>query len=334
MGDHPGRGKVFGIGLNRTGTTSLTKALDILGFRVIHFPFDEITQQEVYRFSRSSSQKMKLSLLESHDGITDTVACYLYQALDHAYPGSRFILTVRDKQSWLESCEHLLEELLRPLYDVNANARYTEYHRFIHTQVYGIPHFDRAIFSQAFDAYHSEAERYFRTKSSQLLVLDICGGEGWDRLAPFLGKPIPEAPFPFENRRNKVPAVDLPGPNSEERWSAASLNEIEAYLNAFRNRDIDSCVEFFEDNAVLTFQGRHYRGRNAIRQWHQDRLDSGVELVDIRTVSTVDDSIVVDGIVSARILVPWKVKIHGQLIVEFGESRIQTLQFAGGRLVR
>ena len=33
----------------------------------------------------------------------------------------------------------------------------------------------------------------------RLLVMDIIAGDGWDKLCPFLGKPVPEAAFPHRN---------------------------------------------------------------------------------------------------------------------------------------
>ena len=33
-----------------------------------------------------------------------------------------------------------------------------------------------------------------------LLVMDICAGEGWDKLCSFLGAPIPSTPFPNTNK--------------------------------------------------------------------------------------------------------------------------------------
>jgi hypothetical protein len=32
-----------------------------------------------------------------------------------------------------------------------------------------------------------------------LLVMDICGGEGWEKLCPFLNQPTPEVAFPRRN---------------------------------------------------------------------------------------------------------------------------------------
>jgi hypothetical protein len=37
----------------------------------------------------------------------------------------------------------------------------------------------------------------------RLLVIDICAREGWETLCPFVGKPIPDAPFPHVNRSRK-----------------------------------------------------------------------------------------------------------------------------------
>ena len=35
--------KIFGLGLSKTGTSSLGEALNILGINTIHYPFDEAT---------------------------------------------------------------------------------------------------------------------------------------------------------------------------------------------------------------------------------------------------------------------------------------------------
>ncbi len=108
------RAKVFGIGLSRTGTTSLTQALHLLGYKAIHFPHDSVTRAQVYHFFDSELQCLSLALLQEADAITDTPVCCLYKALDQAYPGSKFILTVREKHSWLRSCRSLWLEELEP----------------------------------------------------------------------------------------------------------------------------------------------------------------------------------------------------------------------------
>jgi len=81
--------KVFGIGLSRTGTKSLTEALNMLGINVVHYPNDETTLQELI------AGNYEFSLLNSWDGITDITVAPYYAQLDKIYPDSKFILTVR-----------------------------------------------------------------------------------------------------------------------------------------------------------------------------------------------------------------------------------------------
>ncbi len=208
------RQKVFGIGLSRTGTTSLTEALELLGYRTVHGPADPVTQLELYQFFASASERVYLSVLQNHDALTDALVCCLYRALDKAYPGSKFILTIREKQAWLRSYQDLWEVSDR----FSGPGSYTTlayYTRFINKILYSHPGRQEAtaeILSPAYDRYTTEVLDYFRGRPHDLLILDVCGGEGWSTLAPFLGVPIPAVPFPWKNR-----ALNQEEANEEKR---------------------------------------------------------------------------------------------------------------------
>ncbi len=196
--------KVFGIGLSRTGTTSLTQALQQLGYQAIHFPHDDVTRAEVYRFFASPSQSLSLALLQEADALTDTPVCCLYQALDHAYPGSKFILTVREKYAWLASYQshwHRHPSLFRE----RPEGFLAHYSHFLNHRLYGTQSADPQLLASAYDRYTAQVFEYFRERPEDLLVLDICGGDGWSKLAPFLGLAIPQLPFPWENRGLATP---------------------------------------------------------------------------------------------------------------------------------
>ena len=45
-----------------------------------------------------------------------------------------------------------------------------------------------------------EIQGYFKERPQDLLTLDICAGEGWKKLCPFLGVPIPKEDFPHKNK--------------------------------------------------------------------------------------------------------------------------------------
>jgi hypothetical protein len=176
--------KVLGIGMGRTGTQSLAKALEILGYRAKHCPQfyldDEgslcVSQEDIARF----------------DALTDEPCILVYKDVDRQYPGSKFVLTVREIGSWLRSVEN------------NSGALREWRARFpavpvLHRALYGTAAFERKTFAAAYHEHVADVEAYFRDRPYDLLVLDICAGDGWEKLCPFLDKPIPDRPFPRLN---------------------------------------------------------------------------------------------------------------------------------------
>ena len=196
--------KVFGIGLSRTGSTSLTEALTILGLRAVHFPADPVTQREYFEFFANPSDTLRLSLLDRYDALTDNPVSCVYRQLDKAYPGSRFIWTIRDKESWLRSCELWWERSVIPFMEHSAALQ--SFMALVGTQAYGTAYFDAELFSAAYDTHMTQVPGYFRSRDRDLLTLNICAGEGWPELASFLGRAVPKVPFPHRNEL--MPAAD------------------------------------------------------------------------------------------------------------------------------
>ena len=190
--------KVFGIGLSRTGTTSLSVALETLGYRVAHFTCDPDTQAEISNYPPAATE-IRLSVLKTYDAITDTPVCLVYKALDRSHPECKFILTVREKQPWLRSCDRYWKGgLLRDM-ETAPDRSYIDFSNFVNSRIYGSEHFDCQLFSRAYDKYVDDVIGYFTCRNRALLVLDICGGEGWQHLCDFLNTQVPEIPFPSEN---------------------------------------------------------------------------------------------------------------------------------------
>jgi Sulfotransferase domain len=168
-------GKVFGIGLSKTGTTSLHHALTQLGFKGKHYP------QHFELF------ECDFSPLDAYDAVTDIPAAAYYSQLDEVYPGSKFVLTVRDIDDWLASMERWLAPGRRP------NAFMLQ----MRLVVYGAVKFDRSRFKYVYERHFEEVTHYFRGRSDDLLVMNICAGDGWEKLCAFLDKPTPKRDFPF-----------------------------------------------------------------------------------------------------------------------------------------
>jgi len=176
--------KIFGIGLSKTGTTSLAQALGILGYKTKDYP-----GIENYRAGDLSS--VDLEVIDAYDALTDTPIPSFYRELDAKYPGSKFILTVRDRDGWLKSCKKQFTERLA--------EKQTEAHNQLFMDLYGCTMFDEKKFLSGYEKFVSGALEYFRDRPQDLLVINVIGGEGWEKLCPFLGQPVPEIPFPKAN---------------------------------------------------------------------------------------------------------------------------------------
>jgi hypothetical protein len=170
--------KVFGIGLNKTGTSSLNKALNILGIRSLHDPNGV---PEILKYEKKNNLKT-LSTLNEFKGFSDYPFDKIFKELDKAHPNSKFILTIRDLKSWLISRKnHVLRNQKNPNYKgwwLKVN----------------IPKWIRA-----WKKHNADVREYFKNRPDDLLIIDICNGEGWGKLCPFLDLPIPNQPFPHKN---------------------------------------------------------------------------------------------------------------------------------------
>jgi hypothetical protein len=179
--EDPDRERIFVTGLSRTGTSSITRALTILGYRTLHWPPivglhgpDDIRLQWPW-------------WLETYDAFTDVPVAAFYGELDRRFPNAKFIETHRDRVPWLRSCR---EHFSVPSVDEEA--------RRLHHRVYGSDLFDEERFAAAHDRHGEAVRAYFRGRDN-FLVYSVTAGEGWEPLCRFLGRPLPPVPFPFEN---------------------------------------------------------------------------------------------------------------------------------------
>lgn len=189
--DRPHR--VFGLGLSRTGTQSLTSALHVLGLDAVHYPIDADTLRAL------STGALDFQLMETFDGITDITVSRYYADLDRLHPDAKFILTVRDEESWLRSCETHWSSR-GPFEAAHSEGRRThmEIRRFLRATVYGTYEFHPERFRSVMRKHVDDVRRYFADRPGKLLELDVVGGAGWEPLCAFLGRPRPKQPFPHK----------------------------------------------------------------------------------------------------------------------------------------
>lgn len=176
--------KIFCIGLNKTATVSLHRALTILGYDSLHWGGPE-TRARVVRAMRE--EKPLLTYLEDHDAYSDIqVITNNFDSVDEQYPGSKFILTTRRMSDWLDSRKRHVEK--------NQQRRKAGTYHGDFLEV------DLEMWAAEYQAHHGRVRAYFAGRHDDLLELDITAGDGWEPLCSFLDRPVPDEPFPVENR--------------------------------------------------------------------------------------------------------------------------------------
>jgi len=190
------QGKIFGIGYAKTATSSLGKALEILGYRCIHDPYEllpGIFPDELADFPNDPD------ILNDNDAFAGVVGL-AFRELDQACPGSKFILTIRDENQWLNSIRgHLHPKPKATRMDAEIPLQPFVRKRMFNGHLwYEDEYADDYL--QAFRDHNRAVMDYFKGRDN-LLVMDVGKGDGWDVLCSFLGVDIPDAPFPWKNRR-------------------------------------------------------------------------------------------------------------------------------------
>ena len=183
-GPDPLRPRVFGIGLNKTATTTLAEALTILGFDVLHWGGPAV--HDAVLASVEAGEPLVSRLDPRHDAFFDIgVLSRRFVLLDEQYPGSRFLLTVRPVDDWIDSRRrHVLTNQAR-------KAAGTYDGTFLEV--------DEPKWRAEWELHLERVHGYFGARAD-LLELDVTADPSWARLCGFLDRPVPDVAFPWLNR--------------------------------------------------------------------------------------------------------------------------------------
>ena len=178
-------GKVFGLGLSRTGTTSLHAALVLMGFSSVHYP---LSYRNLARhWLDGDFSPVHTAPFRCYSDLPTPV---FFRELDRSHPGSKFVLTVRDRDSWADSIERQYARPLPPSPKNPIRHRMREL-------AYGSIAFERDRYLDAYRRHDDLIRDHFAARPDRLLVLDLSHDEdAWLRLANFLDRPATARSFP------------------------------------------------------------------------------------------------------------------------------------------
>lgn len=184
--------KIFCIGLNKTGTSSLHVAFKTLGFNSVHcLTEDRRSIKHIIKLNYDQGRDI-LEGISEYDVILDwdldDSSHYIFKQFDKCYPNSKFILNTRDVEAWLRSrVKHYERKRERIKTDPNFNAPW--------------PEIDEDIWRYHYQRHHKAVLEYFHSRPDDLLIFDISKGHGFKEICDFLELPITRKIFPLVNTK-------------------------------------------------------------------------------------------------------------------------------------
>ena len=241
--------EVLSSGWPRTGTDTLKNALDILGYKSYHF--HEIMENSridhmrkwVVHFENNCTDKAGLKAMFAEYGYTagaDFPVSACWKEIFSAYPNAKVIHMERESSEvWWESSSSTVWSVARrfpfyillkviPIFRESVPMSYAMYNKVFRDAgvrytkkemdeiAAGYPEAHRAKWIAAYES--SNARVHKTIPAEQLHVHKHT--DGWPKLCEFLGKPVPDVPYPHSNKRFSyhfltcviLPAIYLGGP--------------------------------------------------------------------------------------------------------------------------
>lgn len=202
------RGKVFCIGFNKTGTTSLERILKEFGYCMGKQRDGELLLDDWIK----RDFKRIIELCHTADAFQDVPFSlpFTYQVLDQAFPGSKFILTERDSpEVWYDSARRFHTRLIgKGRLPTGSDLQAFEY---VHKgwllkskkAVYGVEDSDiynKEAHLRQYKLHNASVRDYFSLRQDQLLTLNLKAPDAMETLCRFLNVRFTGQTMPHLNK--------------------------------------------------------------------------------------------------------------------------------------
>jgi hypothetical protein len=199
--------KVFCIGQNKTGTTSLEDILYNLGYKM----GDQSKAELLIHDWAKRDFKSIVKFCHTADAFQDAPFSYdfTYQTLDYAFPNSKFIMTIRNnKEEWYGSYIRFQTKLVGknrlPTADDLKEFPYRykgwlwERNR-LNYDIDETTLYDHDIYTSQYERHNQRVRDYFRFRPDDLLIVNLAEPDAMKKIYQFLG---------FKYNGEKVPHIN------------------------------------------------------------------------------------------------------------------------------
>lgn len=202
--------QIIGAGFGRTGTTSMKKALEMLGFdpcyhmrEVFSNPDHAVQWNAAYEGEKVDFTKT----LKGYKATVDWPGCDFYKELMVQFPDAKVILNTRNPDTWYKSANTTVYAIrnIKPilfgalLQKCIIGNRMDRIRSMINYGIWGKTFdgkFEDVEYAKKVFVNHIEDVKKY-VPEDRLLVFNV--SEGWEPLCKFLDVPIPDESFPHLN---------------------------------------------------------------------------------------------------------------------------------------
>ncbi|KAI9269073.1 P-loop containing nucleoside triphosphate hydrolase protein [Phascolomyces articulosus] len=201
--------EVICASFGRSGTDSLRVALNKLGYNTHHMRTMIADQSSATLFTQAYRHPEEEAdwdhIYEGYTAACDWPTVSFMTPLMKKYPDAKILLIVRDPDSWYQSIKNTVYKHHRKVAE-SSNGSMKNLLEMIQTIVLDGAFGNPAMFEDEEAIKRKFVEHIEWVKKTvpkdNLLVMEL--GEGWDRMCQFLGKPVPEEPYPHTNSTQEI----------------------------------------------------------------------------------------------------------------------------------
>jgi hypothetical protein len=207
-----GKPKIFCIGMNKTGTTSLKKTFSILGYTIGNQRNAERLLPDCINRDYKPIIKYVISAQVFQDIPFSLPNTYIH--LSKRFPNAYFILTVRDNpEQWVNSITNFHSKKFGngkiPTKKQLVESTYV-YKGFMWDALRAIAPvnesnpYNKEVLKQAYIDYNNNVVEFFNSKDIKFLKINLSEKGGYQKLISFLGITSPFDDFPWENKTSDL----------------------------------------------------------------------------------------------------------------------------------
>lgn len=207
-----GKQKIFCIGQNKTGTTSLKKTFEDLGFVV----GNQRKAEQLLPAYKNKDFSSIIAYCKTGRVFQDFPFSFAetYRHLDKAYPNSKFILSVRNNpEQWYKSLtkfhsKNNVNGTLPNKQDLqNSEYVWKGWMWEIMRLNYDTPEddlYNKEILMKRYIDYNAAVIDYFKERPNDLLVINLAEEGAYQKFCKFLNLKTNRTDFPWENKTSNI----------------------------------------------------------------------------------------------------------------------------------